>query len=78
MPVFHFNLANEEYSPDEEGTELDSIEAARVQAVVFAGSYLSHNPGLVWDGQRFEVQVTDENERMLFTITVETRENNLS
>lgn len=75
MPIFHFNLADHEYSPDESGTELASVDVARIEAVIFAGAYLRDHPELVWDGRRFEVQVTDDDGQRVFTIAVEANEN---
>lgn len=72
MPIFHFNLADHKFEPDDEGTELADADVARVQAVIFAGSYLRDNPGLIWDGQRFEVQVVDDGGAKVFTVAVET------
>ena len=72
MPIYHFNLANHECHPDVEGTELADADQARIQAVIFAGAYLKDNPGLIWDGRRFRVEVTDDADKKIFTVAVET------
>jgi hypothetical protein len=71
MPRFHFNLADHRREPDLEGTECESVQAARIQAVIFAGAYLRDHPGLVWDGRRFSVEVTDEAGSPVFDVTIE-------
>jgi hypothetical protein len=71
MPLFHFNLANHVHDPDLEGTVLASAEEARTQAIIFAGSYLRDNPGLVDDGEVFRVEVTDDRSAALFTVKIE-------
>lgn len=60
MPQYFFNLENHEHIPDEDGIELAGAEEARIQAVIFAGEYLRHNPSLIWDGRKFCVIVEDE------------------
>lgn len=71
MPIFHFNLADHKFEEDVEGTELASKEAARVEAITFAGSYLRDNPEVLWDGLKFKVQVTDEERKPLFVVSME-------
>lgn len=74
MPVYHFNLDNHHRELDAEGTELRNADEARIQAVIFAGAYLRDNPQLVWDGRRFSVDVTDDDQRQLFSVVVEASE----
>lgn len=73
MPIYHFNIADHVDDPDETGTELPDDEVARIEAVTFVGAYLRDNPRLVWDGERFCVVVTDEQDRRLFTVSVEAK-----
>jgi len=60
MPRFFFHIEDHIHEIDEDGQELASAAEARVQAIIFAGSLLRDEPGLVWDGRQFEVRVTDE------------------
>ncbi len=60
MPRFFFHIEDHVHEIDEEGQELSGAAEARVQAIIFAGALLRDEPNLVWDGQRFEVRVTDE------------------
>jgi len=73
MPIYHFNLADHVIEQDIEGTELDDPAIARVEAIRFAGAYLADHPELMDDGQVFEVQVTDDKGRAIFTIDISSR-----
>jgi hypothetical protein len=68
VPRFFFDLDDHEKSPDQEGTELASADAARVQGVVFAGAYLRDHPEIIWDGQEIRVIVRDENKSAIFSV----------
>ena len=48
MPRYFFDLADHENTSDLDGTELVNDDAARAQAVTFAGSYLRDHPELVF------------------------------
>ena len=67
MPLFFFNQAGAVYDPDVEGVELATISDARIQAVKFAGETLRDRPELAWLGDEYRVEVTDENQLILFT-----------
>ncbi len=41
MPRYFFDIDNHKYVNDDDGTDLADDEEARVQAVIFAGDYLS-------------------------------------
>ena len=70
MPRYFFDLADHETSRDDTGTELADAGAARVQAVIFCGSYLRDHPELVWDGKELRIIVRDEDRRTIFTVIV--------
>ena len=65
---FFINLAGGVYDPDSEGVGLPTISDARIEAVRFAGELLKDRPQLVWMGEEVRVEVTDENQLMLFTV----------
>ena len=67
---FFINLAGAVYDPDGEGVDLPTISDARIEAVRFAGELLKDRPQLVWMGEEVRVEVTDENQLMLFTVIV--------
>ena len=64
---YHFNIAGALSKPDQEGVEIASLSDARIRAVRFANEYLNSRPELVWLGEEFRVEVTDERHRLLFT-----------
>lgn len=68
MPRFFFDIHDGFVSPDCEGTELDGVIHARLEAVRFAGVYLSQRPGLIWDGSELRVLVFDEHRTLLTTV----------
>ena len=70
MPRYFFHTADGFRERDTEGTELLSLNAARREAVRFAGAVLNDQPEIVWDGHEFRVEVTDHTDLMLFTVTV--------
>lgn len=71
MPNYHFNLSNGTREVDVEGTELPGLHEARRQAVVFAGAHLSDHPELIWDGERFVVEFTDDDGKRVFSVEIE-------
>ena len=61
-------MAGAVYDPDVDGVELASVSDARIEAVKFAPETLRDRPEIVWAGEEFRVEVTDEDQMMLFTI----------
>jgi hypothetical protein len=74
MPRYFFDLANHNNDVDDTGSELSHAAAARIEAVVFAGQYLSNNPEAVWDGSQFSVRVRNESDELLFIVDVTVRD----
>mgnify|MGYP001314960478 CR=1 FL=1 len=69
MPRFFFHIDDGRFMRDETGTELEGIADARSQAVIAAGEFLAETDGKFWDhGQPWRMQVTDEHDRLLFTL----------
>ena len=68
MPRYFFDIHDGFVSPDRDGTELDGVIHARLEAVRFAGMYLSQRPGLIWDGSELRVLVFDEQRTLLTTV----------
>ena len=67
---YFFNQAGVVYDPDYDGLELASMDEARVEAVRFASAVMKDHPTLVWHGEDFRVEVTNENRMLLFTVVV--------
>ena len=65
--LLFFNQAGAVYHPDVEGIELPTMSDARIEAVGYAAGMLRDRPELAWLGDEFRVEVTDENQLILFT-----------
>lgn len=70
MPRYFFNIYDHVHDEDHEGVELASPAEARIQAVVFAGDYLSDNPELLRDEKPLVIEVRDEAKQVLLTVTM--------
>ncbi len=70
MPNYFFNLADGHVSLDQEGSEVVSLEQARIEAVIYAASLLKDKPEEVWAGGNWRVEVVDERGKLVFTVVV--------
>lgn len=68
MSRYFFHSKDGEAHRDEDGTELGSLSAARVQAIRYAGEVMSNEPDVLWDGNEFRVEVSNTSRKLLFTI----------
>ncbi|WP_374942335.1 hypothetical protein [Sphingomonas sp.] len=68
MPHYFFHTANGERHRDRSGVDLPDDAAARVEAIRFTGAVMTDEPDVLWDGRDFRVEVTDAEQRPLFTI----------
>ncbi len=68
MPRYFFSSTNGSRHDDDRGAELSGDGAARVHAIQYAGDVMSNEPGVLWDGQEFKVEVTGDKGIRLFTI----------
>ena len=64
---YFFNVAGIVQESDKDGHTFASLSDARIGAVKFASEYLRDRPELVWLGEEFRVEVTDEEQEILFT-----------
>lgn len=64
---YHFNVVGAVNAPDTNGQEFSSLSDARIHAVCFASDHLRQRPELVWLGEEFRVEVTDDRKQTLFT-----------
>ena len=67
---YFFSQAGAVQDVDHDGVELDSTSAARVCAVEYASETLSERPEIIWQGDEFRVEVTDQSGLILFTVIV--------
>ena len=72
MPRYFFHRADGVREPDTEGTVLDNLDAARMEAVMYAGETLKEQPKIVWDGHDMHIEVSDETGTILFMVMVST------
>ncbi|MDP1026298.1 hypothetical protein Q5H91_03665 [Sphingomonas sp. KR1UV-12] len=63
-----FNLAGAVYDPDVVGHEVASIDKARVIAAKYLADLIHDRPDVVWAGEEVRVEVTDEDQLVLFTV----------
>ncbi|BCA62788.1 hypothetical protein HMP09_2022 [Sphingomonas sp. HMP9] len=70
MPRYFFDIDNHKHVNDDDGTDLPDDEEARVQAIIFAGDYLSDHPGIARHGAQFRVAVRNDQGRMLLSVVV--------
>jgi len=68
MQRYFFNLADEAYPIDLQGTEFPSLDDARAEAVRFAGEVLRERPELASPEGELWVEVTDPNRALVFTL----------
>lgn len=72
MPRYFFHSEDGRLEHDEVGTELVDAASARVEAVRFAGALLADRSQAHWEGTRWRMLVTDQDNAILFTIEVNT------
>jgi hypothetical protein len=68
MPRYHFNVQDGMQYPDTQGTALPNLEAARMEAVERIGALLRDNAESFWNGEKWNMTVTDENRMVMFTL----------
>lgn len=64
---YFFNVAGTIHQPDDKGVEIANMSDARIRAVRFANEHLNQRPELVWLGEEFRVEVTNDEGHLLFT-----------
>ena len=70
MPRYFFHRADGVFDPDEEGTELPDLAAARIEAIRFAAASIKDQPEEVWKGHNFRIEVSDEEGMLLCTVVI--------
>ena len=68
MPRYFFHVHDGVSFPDDEGTELRDLHAARAAAVTMSGEMLKANTHDFWQGDEWKMDVTDETGMILFTL----------
>jgi hypothetical protein len=68
VPRYHFNVHDGVSLPDPDGTELATLDAARVEAVRLAGQLLLDSGEEFWSNGDWKVDVTNDRGLILFTL----------
>lgn len=68
MPRFFFHVHDGAVIRDEEGAELSDLQAARTEAVKYAGRLLIDEADKFWSGEEWRMEVTDEAGLILFVL----------
>lgn len=68
MPRFHFNIYDGVTALDREGIALPDLDAARVEAIRFAGESLRDDAHRLRLGEDWHMDVTDETGLILFRL----------
>ena len=66
----HRYFFNTDQKRDVEGVELASLEAAKCEAIKYAGCIVCEQAEALWDRTKWSVTVTDETGRTLFTLQI--------
>jgi hypothetical protein len=74
LPRNFFHVLDDHSSPDNQGTELPNDEAARREAIRFAGDILKDEADVVLFGQQLRMKVTDATGLILFHLDVNVTE----
>jgi len=69
MPRYFFHVHDGDNFPDLRGTQLPDVEAARKEAVRFAGALLSDHPDKFWSSGEWHMRVTNQDDLTLFELT---------
>lgn len=70
MPRFFFHRTDGAFDPDNEGTEFPDLMTARVEAIRFAAETVRDDPQQVWAGDTFRIEVSDEEDMLLYTVVI--------
>lgn len=68
MPIFHFNVHDGTSHPDVSGLDLPDVAAARKVAVKLASDLLRDQGEAFWNGEDWQIEVTDDRALTLFII----------
>jgi len=69
MPRYFFHVLDHSSGPDTEGTEFPDIYTAQAEAVRLCSEMIREIDGRFWEAPLWRLQVTNEVQRLLFTLT---------
>jgi hypothetical protein len=68
MPRYFFDIRDGTYIPDETGTELPGLDAARREAVSLSAGLLRDSAVTFWNGDEWKIEVKDDTGLILFSL----------
>ena len=68
LPRYFFHVVDGSVSIDADGTVLATLAEAHSQAITMAGQILRDGRGKFWNGDDWQMHVTDESKRTLFKL----------
>jgi hypothetical protein len=74
MPRYFFHVLHQSSQPDDEGSEFPDIHAAQAAAVRLCGEMIQEIDGKFWQAPLWQLQVNDQAQRLLFTLTFSAEE----
>jgi hypothetical protein len=69
MPRYFFHVQHHASEPDTEGTEFADLAAAQAAALRLCGEMIQEMDGRFWQTPLWQLQVTNQDQRLLFTLT---------
>ena len=75
MPRYFFDVSHRTSQPDIEGSEFPDIHAAQVAAVHLCGEMIREIDSTFWETPLWQLRVTNQDRRLLFTLTFSAEEN---
>ena len=70
MPRYFFHVHYNTAQPDSDGSELANLQAAQAAAVRLCGEMIRELDGKFWDAPQWQLRVTNQDQRPLFTLTL--------
>jgi len=74
MPRYFFNVSHHSSEPDTDGSEFPDIYAAQAAAVRLCGEMIREIDGKFWEAPLWQLKVTNQAKRPLFTLTFSAEE----
>ena len=74
MPRYFFHISHHSSQQDMEGSELSDIYAAQSAAVRLCGEIIRDIDGTFWESPVWQLRVTNQDQRLLFTLTFSAEE----
>jgi hypothetical protein len=74
MPRYYFQVTDGRFIVDKDGTQLADLHAARVMAIQTAGEMIQDAGREFWDGDEWQMHVTDETQKTVLKLCFSAKE----